>query len=347
MSRIAVITSGQPFGGGGHLVIATGLIQALRESGHRADLVLTPQNRFGRQGAAYLATWLTDVGMAQDGGRIDQVVTLRYPAYAVRHDAHVCWLTHRMREYYDLWETFSATLTGPQRVKEGLRRLFIHTADRHLLTRRVKRLFVISGTIERRLLTWGGIPSTVLHPPPPPRPYRCDGYGDYVFAVSRLTPLKRLDLLVRALACPEAAAVRCVIAGDGEMGGDLKALVRSLQLESRVTFAGEIGSSALVDHLARCRAVCFPAREEDYGFVTVEAFASRKPVITCEDSGGPLEFVRDGVEGLVTAPTPEALARALAMVAADEPLASRLGAAGLNAAAALSWPRVVDRLVMV
>jgi glycosyltransferase involved in cell wall biosynthesis len=347
MSRIAVVTSGQPFGGGGHMVIANGLVQALRESGYRADLVLTPQNRFGRQGAAYVATWLTDVGMAQDGGRIDQVVTLRYPAYAVRHDAHVCWLTHRMREYYDLWETFSATLTGPQRLKEGLRRRFIHAADRHLLTKRVTRLFVISGTIERRLLKWGRIPSTVLRPPPPPRPYRCDGYGDYIFAVSRLTPLKRLDLLVRALACREAAGIRCVIAGDGESAGELEALVRSLRLESRVTLVGEIDSAGLVDHLARCRAVCFPARDEDYGFVTVEAFASRKPVITCEDSGGPLEFVHDGVEGLVSAPTPGSLARALAEVSADESLASRLGEAGLNAAAALSWPTVVERLVMV
>ena len=79
-------------------------MRALREAGHGAELVVTPQNRFGRQGAAYLATWLTDVGMAQDGGRIDQVITLRYPAYAVRHDAQVCWLTHRMREYYDLWD---------------------------------------------------------------------------------------------------------------------------------------------------------------------------------------------------------------------------------------------------
>ena len=44
----------------------------------------------------------------------------------------------------------------------------------------------------------------MLLPPPPPRPYRCDGYGDYIFAVSRLTPLKRLDLLIRALALPAA-----------------------------------------------------------------------------------------------------------------------------------------------
>jgi glycosyltransferase involved in cell wall biosynthesis len=346
MSRIAVITSGQPFGGGGHTVIADGLVQALRDAGHQAEAVLTPQNRFGRQGAAYLSTWLTDVGMAQDGGRIDQVITLRYPAYAVRHEAQVCWLTHRMREYYDLWDRFSATLTPAQRVKEGIRRRLIHAADRHFLTRRVRRLFVISGTIEHRLLKWGGIPSTVLHPPPPPRPYRCDGYGDYIFAVSRLTRLKRLDLLVRALAQPEAAGVRCIIAGDGEMAGELRALVGALGLGGRVRLVGGVDSATLVDHLARCRAVCFPAQDEDYGFVTVEAFASGKPVVTCTDSGGPLEFVHDGVEGLVAAPTPEGLAPALAAVAADEALASRLGQAGLAAVQALTWPRVVERLVM-
>jgi glycosyltransferase involved in cell wall biosynthesis len=347
MSRIAVITSGQPFGGGGHLAIAHGLVEALREAGHQAEVVRTPQNRFGRQGAAYLATWLTDVGLAQDGGRIDQVVTLRYPAYAVRHDAHVCWLTHRMREYYDLWGELAATLTPGQRVKESIRRRAIHAVDRRCLTRRVKRLFVISGTVQRRLDRWGGIPSDVLYPPPPPRPYRCDGYGDYVFAVSRLTPLKRLDLLIRALAQPAAAGVRCVIAGDGEVAGELRGLVHALGLDERVALVGEIAQAQLVDHLARCRAVCFPARDEDYGFVTVEAFASRKPVVTCADSGGPVELVRDGVEGLVCAPTPEALAQALGQIAGDQGLACRMGEAGWRAASALTWPRVVERLVMV
>ena len=57
------------------------------------------------------------------------------------------------------------------------------------------------------------------------------------------------------------------------------------------TFAGRLTDEQLVDHLARCRAVCFPPFEEDYGFVTVEAFASRKAVITCRDSGGPAELV--------------------------------------------------------
>ena len=70
----------------------------------------------------------------------------------------------------------------------------------------MQRRFAISATVQARLERWGGIPSEVLHPPAPARPYRCDGYGDYLFAVSRLTPLKRFDLLLEALAQPAAGA---------------------------------------------------------------------------------------------------------------------------------------------
>ena len=70
--------------------------------------------------------------------------------------------------------------------------------------------------LRRGLQRWGGITSELLYPPPPQRAYRCDGYGDYIFAVSRLAPLKRLSLLIDALANPEAAGIRCVIAGEGE-----------------------------------------------------------------------------------------------------------------------------------
>ncbi len=187
----------------------------------------------------------------------------------------------------------------------------------------------------------------VWWPPPPQRPYRCDGYGDYVFALSRLTPLKRVDLLVRALAEPEARGVRAVVAGEGEDAAALARLAAELGVQARVAFVGRIDDDAMLDHLARCRAVCFTPFGEDYGFVTVEAFASRKPVITCRDSGGPAELVRHTVTGLICDPTPTALAGALARLAGDAPLAERLGAAAAAEASKLTWPAAVDRLVIV
>ena len=328
------------------MVIARSLVQALREAGHQADVVVTPQNRFGRQASSYIATWLTDVRTTNDQP-IDQVISLRYPSYAVRHPRHVCWLNHTMREYYDLWDRFSNTLTPGGRIKEGIRRRAIHAADRALLTWNVRRLFVQSKTIQDRLRIWRGLKSTVLYPPPPQREYRCDHYGDYIFMVSRLTPLKRADLLIRALATPDGAGIRAVIAGDGEEREALGRLIGSLNLEDRVVLTGPLTDGQVIEHLARCRAVCFPPLQEDYGFVTAEAFASGKAVVTCHDSGGPAELVRDGVQGFVSDPTPHALAAALRRLMKDQLLAEAMGAKARKSAAQLNWSDTVRQLTEI
>ena len=345
MARVAVVTSHPPFAAGGHLVITKGLVTALQEAGHEARVILTPQNRFGRQGAAYLATWLTDVGVAWDGRPIDHVISFRFPSYAVRHSSHVCWLNHRMREYYDQWPRFSAPLSRRARAKEGLRRRAIHAADRWLLTRNVRRVFAQSRTIQQRLARWGAIPADVLYPPPPPRAYRCDEYGDFLFVVSRLSPLKRVRLIIEALARPEAAGVRCVIAGDGEQRAELCRQLDQLGLSDRVSLVGSIGDEQLVEYLARCRAVCFPPQDEDYGLVTLEAFVSGKGVITCSDSGGPAELVRSGTDGFITEPEPDALARVFRQVMDDAVLAERMGASAKAHAADFTWDRTIRQLL--
>jgi glycosyltransferase involved in cell wall biosynthesis len=344
MKRIAVVTSSPPLAEGGHLVIARALTDALRDAGHHADIIVTPQNRFGRQASAYLATWLTDVGLS-DRGPIDQVISLRYPSYAIRHHHHVCWLNHTMREYYDLWDTFSSGLSGRGRIKEGIRRRLIHAADRFLLTRNVSKLFVQSETIQKRLAMWPELRATVLYPPAPHRQYHCDRYGDFIFMVSRLTRLKRADLLLRALATADGDGIKAVIAGDGGERTRLTDLVNELDLADRVQLIGPVTQPELLHYFAHCRAVCFPPLAEDYGFVTVEAFSSRKAVITCTDSGGPAELVGDGERGFVVPPTPEALAAAIKRLMEDSTLAETLGHNGFHLAETITWPDTVDVLL--
>lgn len=345
MATIAVVTSSPPFAEGGHLVMARELVRALEDAGHQAGLIVTPQNRFGRQGSAYLAAWCTDVQLAHEDQKVDQVISLRFPGYAVRHPNHVLWLNHRMREYYDLWEQFSSRLSWKGRLKETARRAIIHRVDHHLLSK-MQRRFVISATVQARLKRIGNIQSDVLYPPAPSRPYRCDGYGDYLFGVSRLAPLKRFDLVLRALAEPICAGIKCVLAGEGgELDGLLK-LRTQLDLGDRVTFVGRLSEAEMLDHLAKCRAVVFPPFNEDYGFVTVEAFASGKAVLTCTDSGGPAELVRDGENGWVTAPAPEALAAAMRAAMDDRNRAIRLGEQGRADGARLNWPAAIERLLL-
>jgi glycosyltransferase involved in cell wall biosynthesis len=344
--RVAVVTSDVPFVEGGHLVIARATVRALREAGHEADLLLTPQNRFGRQLRAYAATRFTDVGMDGLGRTIDQVVSFRFPSYAVKHPVHVCWLNHRMREYYDLWEVLRAQLGPKGRVKESLRRALIRAIDTRLLKRNVTKLYAQSKTIQARLSRWGRIPSEVLYPPPPQRSYRTEGYGNFIFTVSRLHPLKRIHLLIDAMALVRNPSLRAVIVGDGPERPALEARVKDRGLAGRVVLLGETDEESILDRYARCRAVFFCPLREDYGLVTAEAFASRKAVLTAEDSGGPVELVENGKTGFVLPPKPEAIADKLDVLADDKGLAERLGANAQAFMAGISWESVVRKLLL-
>ena len=345
MSRVLVVTSSAPFVRGGHMVIAEETVAAFRRAGHEAEIFETPTNRFGRQFDAYEATRLTDVSEGADGRAIDQIITMRYPAFALRHPRHVCWLTHTMREYYDLWDSVMAGFGRKGRLKETVRRFFIHRLDRRLLTRNVSKLFTISQTVTDRLQHFIDVPSTVLHPPAPARDYRCEGYEPYVFAVSRLHALKRMDLLIEAMAAMKDRSLRAVIAGEGDDAARLRTLIREKGLEARIDLVGPLSEGAKLDHFARCRAVYFAPQNEDYGFVTLEAMSSGKAVLTATDSGGPTEQVEPNSTGWILRPEPAAFAETLDQLAGDPGLAERVGRNGLAYAARHTWDGVVRTLL--
>jgi len=338
--NVAVVTSSPPGVEGGHLVIARALARALERSGHRSEVVTTPDYGFGQLTRTDRAAGSTDVS------RFDRVVSLRYPSFAVRHPRHVCWLNHTMREYYDLWPRFAASISWRNQIKEGFRRAILHGADGWLLRHNVSRVVAQSKTVAQRLAGTFEIRSDVVYPPPPLDGYRCEAYGDYIFTVSRLDPLKRVDLLIRALAEWPARRVRAVIAGEGEQEADLRALADGLGVSDRIAFLGRVDDATMQMHLARCRAVAFTPFAEDYGFVTIEAFASGKAVVTCRDSGGPAELVEDDASGVICEPTVGAVAIAIARLADDERLAERLGAGAAARASAITWPDAVSRLLL-
>ena len=59
----------------------------------------------------------------------------------------------------------------------------------------------------------------------------------------------------------------------------------------RVQLAGAVGDEELLTLYAGALGVVYTPYDEDFGYVTLEAFLARKPVITARDSGGTLEFV--------------------------------------------------------
>ncbi len=343
--KILVATSDVPFVEGGHRVIARALVNALRESGHEAEILTTPQNRFGRQFSAYLATRLIDVELTGTAEAVDRLISLRYPSYALKHPQHTCWLNHRMREYYDLWPQWTRQLSWKGKIKESVRRRLIHCADRHYLRKNVRRVLVQSKTVQKSLLQWGDIQSQVLYPPPPQRPYRTDGYGDFILSPSRLSPLKRIPLLIEGLA--QTATGRAVVVGDGSEKEKIMALIRQHNLEKRIEMLGHVTEDQMVNLYAASRAVYYAPVNEDYGLVTLEAFRSRKPVITATDSGGPTELVQNGVNGYVIRPEPSELATRLELLFETTSVAETMGNAGYEFANDITWPKTVARLLEI
>jgi glycosyltransferase involved in cell wall biosynthesis len=191
----------------------------------------------------------------------------------------------------------------------------------------------------------GPDPAEVLYPPAPQRPYRTEGYEPFIFAVSRLHRLKRLDLLVEAFRLVKNRAARAVIIGEGPERDGLQTRIREYGLEGRVALLGGSDEAVLLDHYARCRAVLFCPYSEDYGFVTPEAFASGKAVLTTHDSGGPAEIVRDGETGFIVSPSPAELAAKIDLLADDRAEAERLGRNARAASAAFSWEAAVRKLL--
>ena len=79
--------------------------------------------------------------------------------------------------------------------------------------------------------------------------------------------------------------------------------------------------------------------------MTVEAFLSRKPVLTTTDAGGPLEFVSPGETGLVAEPAPEAIAAAIdELWSLPEARLREMGEAGFERVRDINWDHVIDRL---
>ena len=140
--------------------------------------------------------------------------------------------------------------------------------------------------------------------------------------------------------------LRAVIAGSGPEEQSLRKLAAELGIAQRIDFLGSVDEATLVDRYARCRGVFFAPLREDYGFVTAEAFRSGKPVLTAADSGGPAELVVDGTSGFVTEAAPAAFAKALDRWSEDADLAQRMGRAGRETAAGITWPRVIEKLLI-
>jgi glycosyltransferase involved in cell wall biosynthesis len=338
--KILVTANLVPFMPGGATYHIAGVVNALQKAGHDVELLRLPFRFSPERDIVQAMAHASSLNVVQPNGvTIDQVISLQFPGYGIAHPNHRAWVMHQHRAVYELFDPAQASpeLTDLREQIIGF--------DKAALTQ-TKKVFANSRRVAERLKDYNGIAATPLyHPPTKPELFRCDTALPYVFFPSRLETLKRQQLVIEA-ARHMRSPMKIVLAGDGGQRHTLAALVEQSGVGDRVALIGHITEAEKRAFYARASAVVFPAFDEDYGYVTLEAMLSSKPVVTCTDSGGPLEFIRHGDAGWVEAPNAEALAARLDWIAAHPREAAAAGARGREAyrRADISWDHVVNAL---
>lgn len=340
---ILVCEAQVPFVHGGAEIHVRELVRELRVRGFDAELISVPFKWYPKSEILpHAAAWRL-LDLSESNGRpIDLVIASKFPTYFVRHPRKVAWLIHQYRAAYELCGTEYSDF-GHTESDVGLRDTLIRL-DTEMLSE-CRAIFSNARNTAARLKKFNGLDATPLYHPSRLAPrLRAGSYGNYVLSVGRIESVKRVDLIVRAMADVEGD-VRLVVAGDGTQRANVERAADKAGVSNRVTFLGTVDDTALVSLYADALAVVYPPFDEDFGYVTLESFLARKPVITCRDSGGPIEFVEDGVNGWIRDPSPSAVAAAINDAAHDRARTARLGDAGYDIARTITWDGVIDRLV--
>ncbi|THD08650.1 glycosyltransferase [Rhodanobacter lindaniclasticus] len=333
--KVAIVTVRSASGeAGGAERLYDALVEAFRQGGHEAQEVpvVADESTFEQIKRNYLACYDLDLSA------FDMVVSTKAPTWMVRHPRHVCYLVHTIRVFYDMFDSAFPQAGAEHRAQRDL----IHQLDtRALSPPHCRGVFSIGSEVSQRLQRWNGLHAEVMHPPLWGGDFHAGAFGDYLLLPGRLHPWKRVDLVIRAMRHVRAP-LRLVITGTGEAEQELRALAKD---DPRIEFRGRVSDDELVELYAGAYAIPFTPMREDYGYVTLEAFASAKPVITCRDSGEAAAIVRASMAGYVCPPDPRAIGEHIDMIWGDRERAESLGQAGLAWVSGLSWGDIAGRLV--
>jgi glycosyltransferase involved in cell wall biosynthesis len=272
---------------------------------------------------------------------IDLVIGTKFPSYLIPHSNKVIWLVHQLREIYDLHDT---PYSGFQNTsKDNQLRQKLIDLDQ-LAFSEARKIFTISETVSKRLKKHNGFESKALYPPVnDASEFYFEDLEDFVLSVARLEGNKRVHLLIAAIS-HVPPPYKAVIVGEGFLRKDYEKLAEKLGVQDRIVFLGGVSRKELLALYARTGALFYGPIGEDYGYATLEAFYARKPVITCNDSGGILEFV-DQDTGWITETEPRAIAASITEALSNKTSSRSKGEAGNQKIQYINWDYVLEHLL--
>lgn len=341
--KVCVLHAQVPFVRGGAELLVENLTEELKKRDYDAELVSLPFKWYPNNSLIdSVLTWrLVDLSES-NGNKIDLVIGTKFPTYAVNHENKVLWLMHQFREAYDLCD--NVEYAGLNTIPNGYAtKNKIIQLDNKLIPE-CKKVYSISENVTKRLQKYNGLESIPLyHPPAHIGRYYCDDYSDYILSVGRLDPKKRVDLLIKSLVWSDKS-VKAYIAGKGPELPKLKKMVHDLNLDDRVEFLGYVNDDNLLELYANAFAVYFAPVDEDYGYITLESLLSKKPLITCNDSGGVLEFVENNISAYIEEPNEKLIGEKINALYFNKKKCKEMGQIGYSNVKDISWDMVIEQL---
>lgn len=345
--KIAIAMVQVPFIKGGAEIHARILMNELKKRGHSVDVITIPFKWYPEESLLNSMMMgrmmdLTEV----NGEKIEKVIAMKFPAFYVKHDHKVLWLEHQHRQAYDLWGTEYGDLHNFPNGE--VVRKFITECDKKYICE-AEKVFTIAQNTSNRLLKYCGIESEVLyHPPLDYEKLYCKEYGDFIFYASRIDSIKRQRLLVESAKYLKTDA-KIIIAGAGSEAelSYIHKIIKKNKLQEKVKLVGFISEEEKLAYYANCLGVYFGAYNEDYGYITLEAFFAKKPVIVHKDSGGPLEFVEDEKNGYIIETNARRIAEKIDYWYLNRTIAKEMGEYGYQSLLEkhMDWDYVIDRLL--
>ncbi|MGC8814644.1 MAG: glycosyltransferase family 4 protein [bacterium] len=278
----------------------------------------------------------------------DILITSRPFSYVVEHSNKIIWFMHHLRYLYDLWDTKFNPLNKNDKKNIELRKKITEIDNKAL--RSAKKIFAISKNVANRLKKFNNIDAEVLYPPLfNEKQYYSESYSDYIYFPSRITGSKRQHIPIQAMKYTKTN-VKLIISGNIEgkyFKNKIQPLLRDNEISSKVKIIDKyINEDEKLKLYANALAIVFTPYDEDYGYITLEAFYSKKLVITLMDSGGPTEFIENEYNGFILENDLKNLAEIFDKIYLNKDLAKKMGGNAYSyiLSKKITWDTVFEKI---
>jgi len=339
--KIIIASAIIPFFSGSRTLIEGWLEQKLRECGHQVEFARIPFSFNFKE----LLPQIMALRLYHLENECERLVCTGIPSYLIPHPNKYIWFLNHYCEMSDLWNT---EINDIQEDSEKLAvREYIMRSDDATIPE-ARKIYTNSNIISGKLMDFNSIRSTLLYPPVlKPEQFYCDSYGDYIFYLSRICSLKRQLLTVQAMRYTKTN-VKLLLVGKSDDPVYMETIykyIREHSLDNKVIILNDwITEEQKTEYFAKCLgALYIPYEKYFFGFPSLEAYYSKKPVITCTDSGGTEELIIDGKAGFIVNPDPQLLAECFDNLYMDKQNAEKMGSNGFKRIEELgiTWDNVI------